>query len=266
MRTALVVLATALGLAAASPAEAGNYLFPDAELMNTPEFRTEPWSLGTLDGRTDLPGPGVRFEITLGVSDDGKTAAGDDWPIAPTGGLAWDDGGGYAQPHDNVSLAAYDGIEMTVRYASCSAGADIQMKLFMNTGMTGPSGYPPGESANNTYWCGGCQTLSVGEVVTLSLDFDLAEAWSINDNPFPHTGGGQGWADGGQYAINDRDRREVTHYGFELWDAAGGAGLGQSIVLEASIPEPGSAVLLACGALAVVRRRSGRVLSGHART
>lgn len=249
----LAALLVAAGLS--PPAGAADYVYPDAELMNA-AFATEPWGSGSLVGRDDLPGPGVRFRIELGTAaDNGKTVIGDDWPVASTAGLAWDDGGGYAAAHDNVSIAAWDRIAVPVRYVS--GPGDAAVKLFMNTGLTGPSGYPPSDWHNNTAWTGAPLTLSVGETATLILDFDNAQAWGIGDNPFPHTASGLSLPDGTWYAVNDRDRREVTNLGFEVYDASG-QGAGQEIVLDLSIPEPATLSLLAAGGILLLRRTTAR--------
>ena len=253
------IIACSLLAASGGIAGAQSYIYPDAELMNT-EFHAQIWGSGTLDSNQDLPGQGVRLWITLGKAvDGGKTVIGDDWAVASTAGLAWD--GGYypndpgdphALPHDNVSIAAWDGIEMMVRYVS--GPADIEMKLFMNTGMTGPSGYPSDDGRNNTAWTGQSQALSVGGIATLELDFDNAQTWGAADNPYPHSGSGAGWADGTWRAINQRDRREVTNMGFEVY----GAGYEQQIVLDVSIPEPATAGLLIAGGIAALLRRKKR--------
>ena len=113
---------------------------------------------------------------------------------------------------------------------------------------------PSPDPKNNTAWCGESVTLSPGDTKTLSLDFFKAQAWGITDNPYPHTGGGKSWADGKLYSINARDLREVTNIGFEIYDASGGAGAGKKIVLEI-LPEPATLMLLAFGAVAVIRTR-----------
>ena len=74
---------------------------------------------------------------------------------------------------------------MQVRYIS--GPGPITLKLFMNTGMTGPSGYPANTWQNNTGWVGESVTLAVGETRLMELDFDNAQAWGITDNPYPHT-------------------------------------------------------------------------------
>jgi len=234
------------------------YVYPDTELLNS-QFGTEPWGSGSLDACQALSGQGVRFWITLGTAaDNGKTVLGDDWPVAATAGLAWDDGGGYAQPHDNVSMAAWDRIELIVRYVS--GPGPIAMKLFMNTGLTGPSGYPSNDWRNNTAWVGSVEALAVGDLATLVLDFDNAQGWGIEDNPLPHTAAGLNLADGTWYSVNDRDRREVTNMGFEVYDASG-MGADAAVVVDANIvPEPGNAILLAAvgAAFLICGRRSCR--------
>ena len=221
----LVALFAALphvGLRAASPV----YWFPDAELMNT-AFETERWGTGYLQSREDLPGEGVRFVLILGSADDsGKTVIGDEWQVAGTAGLAWDGGyypndpgGPHAQPHDNVSIAAWTRLALRVKLSG--RFGQVSMRLFMNTGMTGPSAYPPNDARNNTAWLSPPIRIGAGETKVLVLDFEAAEARGAADNPWPHSGHGENWPDGSVRAINERDRREITNIGLEVYGTAG---------------------------------------------
>ncbi|HUT59483.1 MAG TPA: hypothetical protein VNA25_16660 [Phycisphaerae bacterium] len=232
---------------------AAPYAIPDAEMAN--QFVKE-WGYSTLDGKTDIAGPGVRFDFTLSDSNDPKIGVGDNWPVSSDANLGWDDGGGYHAGH-YTSLADYDSIEMLVRYVSGPAGSDIDVHLFMNTGLTGPSGYPNGDgngdATNDTFWGSAWASVPVGGQAVVTLDFDLAEAWNISDNKVPHTGGGLGWADGNQYAVNDRDRHEVSHIGFEVSDFDGDA-VGESIQVVV-MPDPLAAAMLSAAAVWWLRRR-----------
>ncbi len=243
--------------------EADRYLYPESELLNS-AFTDEWFSSGTLTGRTSLPSSAVRFEITLGPGGT-TTAIGDDWAIEPTAGLAWD--GGYlpgdpgdphAGAHSNISIADWDGIQMPVTYVS--GPGEIQMRLFMHTGMTGGSGYPSWTNSNDTKWHGPMQTLSVGETLVLDLDFANADTWNATDNLYPHSGHGQGWANGTWHAINERDRREVSNMGIEIYGPAAA-----QIVLDANspVPEPSSLLLAALAGLSwlLLRRRSRAIVS-----
>jgi hypothetical protein len=130
------------------------------------------------------------------------------------------------------------------------------MKLFMNTGMTGPSGFPSSTWQNDTAWTGPEETLSVGELATLVLDFDNAQAWNAGDNPAPHSGSGEGWGNGEWHAINERDRREVTNMGFEVYGPADA-----QIVLRI-IPEPGTGILALLATAAASVQRWKRMTAG----
>jgi len=240
----------AMAVAAVAPlgqAYAVPYVIPDYHLMNEDEF-VKDWGDGSLDSRSYLSGQGVEYTITLGGSADGKTAFGDDWQL------------GINLDYDPVlwhwtSLAAYDSIAMNVRYVSGPVGTDVNMHIFMNTGLTGPSGFPSNEPDNNTFWGGAWANIALGEIVTVRLDFDLAEAWGAADNPEPHTQPPGGYTDGDLLAINMRDRNEVSHFGFEIADFDNILA-GQQIVLELNIvPEPAGVVLLLLGLTALARRR-----------
>ena len=88
----------------------------------------------------------------------------------------------------------------------------VWFSLFLNTGFTGPSGNPPNNPANDTFWQSPWTELAAGETRVLRLDFDNAIPWNIEDNPPPHTQGSEGEAT----AINDYDRTEVTAIGFQI--------------------------------------------------
>jgi len=200
------------------------YWLPDAELMNG-AFQTEPWGSGYLVSREELPGQGVRFVLTLGSeSDSGKTVIGDEWPVAGTAGLGYDEGyypndenGPHAQPHDNVSIASWT--RYALRVTLHGRFNEISMRLFMNTGMTGPSAYPSSDWRNNAAWLSPVTRIKGGETRVLVLDFDAAEVYSAADNPWPHSGHDEDWTNGTIHAINERDRREITNIGFEVYGA-----------------------------------------------
>ncbi len=221
-----MMLAPLCAALAGAPARAAVYEWPDAELLDA-QFTAESWGSGLLVGRTDLPGPGVRLQLTLGAAaDKGKTVIGDEWSVAPAAGLAWDGGylpndpaGPHAQPHANVSLG--DWARLALRVAYVSGASNITVKLFLNTGMTGPSGYPSNDTRNDTSWLSRGAVLKPGEACTLVLDFARAQAVNAADNPWPHSGSGAGWTNRSWQAINERDRREITNMGLEVYGAAG---------------------------------------------
>jgi len=236
-----------LAVLLAGQADAVPYIIPDSHLMNSSEFVKE-WGDGSLDSRSYLSGQGVQYTITLGGTGDGKTGFGDDWPLGIN--LDWDP----ILLHW-TSLAAYDSITMNVRYVSGPVGTDVDMHLFMNTGLTGPSGNPSNDPANDTFWGGAWSSIALGEIVTVRLDFDLAEAWRAADNPQPHTQPPPGYQDGDLLPINMRDRNEVSHFGFEVADFDNVLA-GRQIVLELNVvPEPAGVVLLLVGLTTLARRR-----------
>jgi len=86
----------------------------------------------------------------------------------------------------------------------------------------------------------GWTTLSLGETVTLRVDFNDARAFNISDNKEPHTGGGLSWPDDDWYAINYRDRHEISNIGFQVTDFDGDA-LGQPIRIALNVLDPTAA-------------------------
>ncbi len=208
------------------------YTIPKAELLWL-EFTTiagYSTSRSTLIAKDEASATAVAFTISLREPDNGKIGVGDPWPTASAAGLAWD-----PVLHHYTSMAVYDGITVIIAYVDGPAASDIDVGLIMNTGLTGPSGYPSNDKTNDTFWGGPWVTVGLGEVRILRLDFQSAEAWNISDNKPPHTGGGQGLTNGGIYAINDRDRNEVSNIGFQLADFDGDA-LGGTICVHLSAP------------------------------
>ena len=249
-----LALAALLGAASADPV----YRIPEKELLSEEFDQLSGYSgsSSTLDGRLDLPKKKVGFLITLDGADAGKIGIGDPWPTDSAAKLAWD-----PVLHHYTSLAKYGSYQMRLTYFDGPAGSDIDVGLFLNTGLCGPSGYPSNDPTNDTWWGSPWVSLALGQTKTLTLDFDDAEAWNISDNKAPHTGGGEGWADGGWYAINDRDRNEISNLGLQIADFDDDA-LGSQIEVHIANPEPLSMAFMASAFVGVVAwRRRRRVKS-----
>lgn len=148
-------------------------------------------------------------QVELIVPVKGTTVVGDNWPISRELGVGWDP----VLKHW-TSLAAYKRYRMTLRYAG-GPGA-LRIRLFMNTGLTGPSARPPNTKANDTLWMGPQQEVAPGRTVELELDFSRAQAFNIEDNPEPHTGADSSVTDGQWTAINTRDLNELSNIGLTL--------------------------------------------------
>ena len=236
---------------------AGVYTFSDAEMMHLVEVQWGTSAVAVLD----VPGVGVRFDLDLADTGDGKTGTKDDWPVHSDAGLGYDAGWypndpnlPHAQAHNNVSIAAWGRVEMKATVLSGPAGGGVDLHLFLTTGMTGPSAYPSNDLTNDTFWGGDWVTVPVGGSAVLTMDFADCQAWNLADNKYPHTGGGLAWADGGRYAINARDLREVTAIGLEFADFDGDLGGAPVQVLLTPVPEPATLALLLTGAALLGRR------------
>ena len=246
------LLMIGLAMALAAQARALPYFMPDYELLNESQFVQE-WGGGSLISRSDVPGAGVEYAMLLGPTGDGKMGYGDSWPPASTANFGWD-----PVLYHYTSLARYDSIRMNVRYASGPADSDLSVRLFMNTGLTGRSGFPSNDSRNNTFWTGAWSDIALGEMTTILLDFDnaLPVPSELLDNPHPHTQAPIGYQSGDYVAINLRDRYEVSHFGFQVADFDFDLARGEQVVLELNaVPEPAGLALLLLGLTALVRRR-----------
>jgi hypothetical protein len=193
--------------------------------------------------RTDVDGEGVRFDFT-GLAGSG-TGVGDSYLVA----------GIYGQnlpSHGNGDFSNFDSYAVTI--ANLSDSGTVDVSLIMNTGFTGPSGVPPNNPANDTFWQSDWTAIPAGEAVTLILDFDNATAYNISDNPVPHTEGGNGSPDGNYYAINATDRTEVSNIGFQVADFSGGNSSASVYVgppIEAPLMTQRALILFAAGLCAV---------------
>ncbi|MHC4717272.1 MAG: Calx-beta domain-containing protein, partial [Planctomycetota bacterium] len=195
------------------------YRIPDAELMSTGDFEVRTASgssLSTRDALYDVAGEGVVYQLTL-VDEtgdpDGKIVMGDDYPGGASLGFG----------HDGVlgtdtSLAAYGCYEMVVSYISGPLGTDIDVSLYLNTGLTDADGFPVSDPTNDTYWESEWTPIALGETRALRLDFNNALANNISDNKLPHTEGGAASPDLDWYAINGRDCNEICNIGIQIAD------------------------------------------------
>lgn len=192
-------------------AAASVFTIPESQLLGGPEFGSVAWGPGTLLSRSDGPGESVDFAlVNLGTSGTGIK---DDYPVATVYGQT-------IPSHGNGDFSGFSGYALSVRNLD---GEAVWFQIIINTGFTGPSGDPPSDVTNNTFWTSYPPWTYVGpgDSVVLNLSFDNAVAYQISDNKVPHTGGGENWPDGGVYAINDFDRAEVSAIGFEIADFNG---------------------------------------------
>ncbi|MBN1765704.1 MAG: hypothetical protein JW860_10635 [Sedimentisphaerales bacterium] len=179
-------------------ARGDNFTIPEVKLLDS-EFSATNWG-GTLT-QTDALGNNVLFTFA-GLSSS-STGVKDDYPVDTIYGQI-------IPSHANGDFTNFEGF--ILRFENLDADP-VSVSLFINTGFTGPSGTPPSDPANNTFWQSPWTQLAPGESRVLRLDFDNATPWEISDNPEPHTQGTNGQAT----AINAFDRAEVSAIGFQAY-------------------------------------------------
>jgi hypothetical protein len=161
-----------------SPTKAlgGTLTLSDAELMLS-EFAWEFDPGSSLTGKTDVLGPGVRFDLA-GL---GKAGVGDNFPV---NALA---GGTGAHNGDFTAYSKYSMLFVNL-------GSDpVSVALFMNTGWTDP----PRDGTYDTFWSSGWVYVGAGQCAIVALDFSsCGEVWNAGDDPVPewrHPDGSGGW-------------------------------------------------------------------------
>lgn len=161
--------------------------------------------------RTILNADSTRFEYT-GLSPDIATGLKDDYPV-----------GDYDQrpgSHGNGDFGWFPGYSLSFHN---EGPGSVVVALFVTTGFTGPSGAPSNTLANDTFWKSDEVFISTGDTATVKLDFDNVQGYSLSDNPFPHTAGGQSVPDGTTgAAINVFDRLQMSAIGWEVRSGGGG--------------------------------------------
>lgn len=213
----------------------GPVMLPDAEYLAA-DFAKR-FGPGTVVSRKDVSGPGVRFTLS-GIGSSG-TGVSDDFPVNDVGQIL--------PSHGNGDFSNFDGY--LTRFTNRAAG-DVNLSLYLNTGFTGPSGDPPNDPTNDTFWQSSWHTIAPGASQLILLDFDAAVPFNINDNKPPHSQG----TDGTATAINATDRTEVSNIGFQIADFNGDLA-GQNVIIAINVPEPTTIALLAACLLVLVRER-----------
>jgi hypothetical protein len=87
--------------------------------------------------------------------------------------------------------------------------------------------------------------VSVGQTVTLRLDFDNAQALNVTDNGAPHSESGNPARYEGMWtAINDRDRHELSNIGFGVDSLWGGTSPAEIVLNIEALPVGNNAVVV----------------------
>jgi hypothetical protein len=193
-----------------------DFTIPESVLLGS-EFGSVSWGTAVVY-RTDAMDEAVLFTFS-GLSGS-STGIKDDYPVDTIYGQN-------LPSHGNGDFSNFD--SYVLRITNIDANS-ISCSLFINTGFTGPSGNPPNNLNNDTFWQSPWTEILEGQTRVLRLDFDNAIPWNISDNPEPHTQG----ANGQLTAINVYDRTEVSAIGFQIL----GEGNPEAALLIAPAQEP----------------------------
>jgi hypothetical protein len=186
------------------------FTIPKNKLLSS-EFSIKSWGPATIV-RQDGPGTSVQFAFT-GLTESG-TGLKDNYPVDTVyGQIVPSHGSG-----DFSNFLAY-----ALRFENLDT-EPVSVSIFINTGFTGPSGIPSGDLHNDTFWQSTWAQIGPSQSKIVTLYFDHATPWSIEDNPDPHTHG----TNGVQTSINNFDRAEVSAIGFEV---AGPGGNNEAAIL-----------------------------------
>jgi len=171
----------------------GTCTLPDAELMlPVTEGFVWQYDLGSsLTGKTDVAGPGVKFDFA-GL---GKAGVGDKHPVNQLAGGALNSG-------HYSDFSGYS--EYSMLFINVGSGT-IQVCLFMNTGFTSTYGW------RDTFWGGNWVTVDPGQSAVATLNFAASgEAWNIADD-LDYPGHANGITGHEIFRLN-----EVTNIGFQV--------------------------------------------------
>jgi hypothetical protein len=196
-----------------------NYFTMSANILQSSESTlTSPVYGPASVSRTIIDADSTRFAYS-GLSPDSATGLKDDYPV-----------GSYGQrpgSHGNGDFGWFPGYSQWVLN---EGPGSVVVALFVTTGFTGPSGAPSNTLANDTFWKSDEIFLSMGDTATVKWHFDDVQGYSLSDNPFPHTAGGQSAPDGtAGAAVNVFDRLQVSAIGWEV--RSGGDRADASLIL-----------------------------------
>lgn len=182
------------GVAQASPV----FTIPEIVLLDS-EFDSVSWGTAVLS-RIDAFNEEVLF--TFSDLTESSTGIKDDYPVDTLYGQN-------LPSHGNGDFSNFTGYALSITNIDANS---VSCSLFINTGFTGPSGNPPNNPNNDTFWQSPWVDIPPGQTRVLKMEFDNAIPWNISDNPEPHTQG----IDGQPTSINVYDRTEVSAIGFQI--------------------------------------------------
>jgi hypothetical protein len=132
-----------------------NLTLPVAEL----NVFTHLWG-GAIVSQTDVPGPGVEFNLT-GLSSSSGSGYGNNFPVNPLAGGSLDDKGHYGD------FSRFTNYRLVIKNQGTN---DVAVHLYMNTGYTG-DGDP------NTFWKGDDVSIPAGQTEVVTMDLLNAISW-----------------------------------------------------------------------------------------
>ena len=238
-RLLLILIGIAIGLVA-TPANGAFVTIDDPLLMQWDELSLNTSTFFKITGRSNVPGPGVEFDLNINTIPSGWTSGqcGDNWKLEQSAS-----GGSYSPTYSTMftpfsvsnGFGDWSGFSSyKLKFTNTSTTNDWYMvNVYINTGDTG-AGEP------NTFWEDTWTWLSPGQSTILDLSL---VGWPPNLNHVSNVG----------FALG-------TNVGYADADHSAG---GDFKVLVTAVPIPTTLLLLGSGLLGLIGLRRRKEVRGE---
>ena len=202
------------------------YALPTLTLSDTEMYNEFAWSYGpgSLTGKTDVAGPGVKFDFT-GLSPSSGTMVSDNSPVSSSAGGAIH----YGHYSDFTGHSYYSMLFIN------AGSSSIVVNLFMNTGYTSSGDWGTRDWHYDAFWGSNWVTIGPHESQIVTLDFSNAEGYNLQDDPDPAYSTPP-YYNGGHYAIYRLN--EVTNIGFQVQGSGAGSVIASGTLTHLYIDPP----------------------------